>query len=376
MMHVYRQLLAAWEAGNEVILASVVQTCGSTYRKVGAEMIVDRSGNCWGQLSGGCLEQDIVERCLQLLHTEKPFQLVEYLRYSTLDPFADDQSGCNGDMRILLTRTDWLQPYRSELERALEQELAISHLIVLDGPAELVGVRAFFIDGCPIHTDRGSEWFIQSLPASGLSGLSTDEKTGAVYYRQQVPPIRKLLLAGAGNDTIPVVRFATAIGYQVHLCDFRSAYLEPNRFAAADVVLHQIGRNRNDWDGLLARFSPHTPFVAMSHHLEYDRLSVEAALQRGLRYIGVLGNKSRLRLFAADILPEQAERIHCPVGLPIGAETPEEIALSIVSQVLSFQNRPGRRQGDGSEAEQTIQRQTNPAERGQPVSQRKGTILG
>ncbi|MBO8162769.1 MAG: XdhC family protein [Brevibacillus sp.] len=346
-MHLYLQMVAAWEKGADVVLASIVETRGSTYRKTGAELIVDSFGHCLGQLSGGCLEHDIIERSLRLMRTDRSFELLEYLNYSTDDPFADTGSGCRGDMRILLSRTDWLRPYASQLSQALKQKRRLVHATVVNGPDHLLGRRVLLLDGKPLHLDSGLERIADALLTCSHSGLLVDRWTGATLYCQQVPPLRQLLLAGAGSDTVPVARLAASLDYEVHVCDFRPANLIRSRFAPAEVILHQTGRNRDEVEQVIASFSPDTPLVAMSHNLEYDRIFVEAAVNQGMRYIGLLGNQSRLKMVAAAIRPELAARIHCPVGLPLGAETAEEIAFSIVSEVLAYTKTIGKEGDDG-----------------------------
>jgi xanthine dehydrogenase accessory factor len=257
--------------GEGAVLATVVGVDGSTYRGAGARMVVRADGSTIGAVSGGCLEADIVARAAEVLAAGRP-ELAHY------DTRSDDGvlglgMGCQGVIDV--------------------------HLEPLAG------------DALSAEIDRLAELRVRNAT--------------------------RLLVCGAGADAIPVVRLAAMTGWLVTVVDHRPSFAIAERFPDAERVLRL---DASQEDGMLAsvvRLDEFAAAVVMGHAATHDRARLHELLGvPGLRYLGVLGPRRRtmeLLEGASGVAPgELPPHVFAPVGLDIGAETPEEIALAIVSE--------------------------------------------
>lgn len=279
LVAIHRAAKAAWAAGETPVLATVLETRGSSYRRPGARMLVTQAGWQAGSISGGCLEADVVRRAAWLVSSGEAV-------VRTYDTSADGDValGCGGEVDVLL------EPFRadSELARALE-------VVVTRREAATVTVKA-----------PGREPLTLTLT-----------------------PAPRLVVCGAGYDALPVHAMASTLGWDVHVVDWRTANLTPARFPGA--TLHVLAP-----DAL-----PRLPLedgcavVVMSHHLLYDTQVLTAVLASPLpKYIGLLGPKKRTAELLESVPASLSrERLRSPVGLPLGGEGPAAVALSIVSEV-------------------------------------------
>ncbi|MBL8918697.1 MAG: XdhC family protein [Myxococcaceae bacterium] len=270
---------AAWSSGEVPVLATVVATRGSSYRKPGARMLVTREGWKAGSISGGCLEADVVRKAGWLVDQGEPV-------LKTYDTSADGEValGCGGEVDVLL------EPFPSD--GALAQAMA------------------------RVLATRRPETRTITLP-------------GGAAWTETLRPPRRLVVCGAGHDALPVHRLATGLGWDVHLVDFRPAQLNPTRFP--DATTHLLA-----YDALVRLpLEEGCAVVIMSHHLVYDGRLLEAALSSPLPvYVGVLGPSKRTAELL-ETLPKglSRERLHAPVGLALGGEGPAAVALAIVAEV-------------------------------------------
>ncbi|MFL5620631.1 MAG: XdhC family protein [Gemmatimonadaceae bacterium] len=265
-------LVDAADRGEAAVLATVVSVDGSTYRGAGARMVVRADGSAIGAVSGGCLEADIVARSVEVL-ASGTLEIAHYDTRSSDDGVLGLGMGCQGviDVELAPLVGDAL---RAEIER-------------------LVELRA----------------------------------------RNAV----RLLVCGAGADAIPVVRLAAMTGWLVTVVDHRPSFATTERFPDAERV---IRLDASQTDGTLAsavRLDEFSAAVVMGHAATYDSARLHELLGvRGLRYLGVLGPRRRtmeLLESAPGIAPGTLPpNVYAPIGLDIGAETPEEIALAIVSE--------------------------------------------
>lgn len=293
-------------------------------------MVIFEDGEREGQLSGGCLERDIVEQSIRLLQSNEPLRLLTYVGDD--DPVFGFNKGCQGTVHLLLEKTEWLYQHRSRLLKALALDYPIRYGIWLkDGNAgRQLGSRILQI-GETIIADPGME---------GIEFMSSDG-----LHVQQIEREQRLLLIGAGYDAIPVMDLASKLSYEVHAADYREAHFERASQQAPGVKLSRVGRDKEALAEFLLRFSTNTAVVIMSHDFDYDRLALESALKRSFLYIGVLGPRHRLnRLYGSESPPGC---IYSPIGLEIGAQTPEEIAVSILGQIIqTFRSRMANVSGD------------------------------
>lgn len=293
------------------VLATVVATAGSTYRKPGARMLLMADGSYIGLLSGGCLESDLQIHARQVLEsgTARAFD------YDTRGP--DDTlfgvgAGCEGTMRILL-------------EPAGPMSLAEAALAAA-GRATRLGESTFLV---MVHSSAnmrlGTYRSDQDLPA--------DERSRAFVQRLAPPP--HLLVCGAAPDAEPVVSTARALGWRVSVVDHRPAYASAARFAGAEIHIANPKALRSEIDLTRCHAA-----VVMSHHLPSDEVYLRELAEAGLpAYVGLLGPKARRSRLALELGPlneKLSGRIRGPVGLDIGAMTPEGIAVAIVGQIHAW----------------------------------------
>jgi xanthine/CO dehydrogenase XdhC/CoxF family maturation factor len=322
-----------------LVLATVLRTEGSTYRKAGARALIDASGRASGMLSGGCLEADLHERAARVLARGRA-ERIWYDTRSSEDPIWGIGSGCEGAMDI------WLQPESAQtgypvmqyLRRCLAEDLTAQLVTVVGGeadPAEL-GAHAFrgFEAASPLAASPLAACLAATLVPSvfdQLRWVSCEGRALEVFVSTLSRPPR-LLICGAGFDAIPVHNFAAALAWQVTVFDHRPAYANAAQFPLAARVICARAEE-------LARQLDPASFdaaIIMSHHLAADIAYLRGLAARPPHYIGLLGPAARRqRLLAAAGSAAQgiAPRIHGPAGLDIGAGTPEAIALAIVAQI-------------------------------------------
>jgi xanthine dehydrogenase accessory factor len=317
-------LAAAQSRGESLVLATVMAVEGSVYRGAGARMVVRADGQTAGAVSGGCLEADVVARAPDVLATGVP-ELVRYDTRASDDVVLGLGMGCQGIIDLLL------EPLRGE---TLEQSLAMYDRIARrrDPVTLLTLIRSE--PGLPIGTrllvdERGAaiEGEIALLPRE--EGVS----------REEIAPAVRIVICGGGTDAIPLARLAKVMGWHVTVIDHRAAFATAQRFPDVDAI---VCANLADDDAALSakvHLDQRTMAVVMAHSASHDRAYLHAMVSAGAAYIGVLGPRRRtLELLGASITTEDAElppNVHSPVGLDLGAETPDEIALAIVAEIAA-----------------------------------------
>jgi xanthine/CO dehydrogenase XdhC/CoxF family maturation factor len=291
--------------GADLVIAIVVATEGSTYRKPGALMLLSSSGRRAGLLSGGCLEGDLHEHALKMLADDRRCMMHRYDNRSSEDPIWGLGLGCEGSMTIFLLRCgigDSYEPLNSIFDSLTRNE-AVDLLIDL-------------VNGSVIAANSADPTQVSSVDC----------------FRLRVAPPLRLLICGAGPDAEPLFEFAHRLGWKVTLLDHRPAYAVPHRFSGAELV-KQV--ELDEWAKGLD-LDPYSAAVVMSHHLGADAQYLDKLARSRITYIGLLGPPARKERLLADLGPLAAElttRLRAPVGLNLGGRTPESIALSIVAEI-------------------------------------------
>jgi xanthine/CO dehydrogenase XdhC/CoxF family maturation factor len=328
-------------AGEPFLVATVVRVRGSSYRRPGARMLLTRDRWVAGSVSGGCLEGDVIKKAWW--RTEAGAALVTY------DTRAEDEIrwgfglGCDGVVDVLLERAgqggiDPLALFARCIER--QKQGALATVFRSSAAGVPVGSRVKLFDGA-VESDpmdpRARE-LLTSGCAATLSSACAIEVAGAIgdrtldaFVEPVRPPVR-LFVFGAGHDAVPVVQIARTIGWDVMVCEPHARLGTRARFAHADAVLAiepaAVAETIDAANRAVA--------VVMGHDYARDRACLEALVASRVRYIGMLGPRRRTERMRSDLgLPALDPRIHAPVGLAIGAETPHEIALAIVSEIQS-----------------------------------------
>lgn len=316
------------------VLATLVATTGSTYRKPGARMLIMEDGSYVGLISGGCLESDLTLHAERVLNTQRP-RAVEYDMRGPDDVLFGIGAGCEGAMRILL------EPAGPD-SLAIASLAAAEGLLIGGGPASLIVVHDS--TDIPLGTYHTSSslptGIIEAAVQAASNGVSKVHRYAGgsketTSFLQHLGPRPHLLICGAGPDAVPVAAGAIALGWKVTVVDHRPAYAVSDHFPGATVL-------RTDADKLRASVDLEQchAAVVMSHHLASDTAYLREIAKPGSpEYVGLLGPRSRREHIANELgeaMNALSPRLHSPVGLDIGAVTPEGIALAIVSQIHAW----------------------------------------
>ena len=326
-----------------LVLATVVRTEGSTYRKAGARILISQSGSASGLLSGGCLEEDLRERAVRVLVHGRPARAVFDLRTSD-DAVWGVGLGCEGVNDI------WLQAVTQETDYAplpyLSQRLN----------EKLTGMVATVVGGEALPGELGrhgcagvldEDPLIATLSACSaakpeIQKLRYRDRTLEVFVAPVVLP-PALLLCGGGPDSVPLARFCDLLGWEVTVVDHRPAFASAALFPPTATVLLAYPEELTH----RFRFSQFDAAVIMSHNLAMDVEYLRLLAKDAPRYIGLLGPAARRARIIDEVGPavlKNADCIHGPVGLDIGANTPAGIGLAIVAQIHAVLG--GRRGAD------------------------------
>ncbi len=348
-----RGLLAAWRQrkGETSVLVTVVNVEGSAYRRPGARMLVHADGATTGAVSGGCLEADIRLRARSVLETGQAVTI----RYDTT-PDDDIMFGVGGGCRGIVTVL--LEPVMPDPENGLLQILAQCEMArksvalatviqVFREEGVRPGARLLQVAGeiatGNVHSNELLEFLKQALQTSQTASVPrmlewrSGERSASVLLEVIAPPV-PLIIFGGGQDAGPVADFARRLGWHVTVYDHRAAHLTYERFPNAD---ERVCGPPEECATRLA-LGEDTMALVMTHSYHHDRELLKRLLGRPLRYLAMLGPRSRTRQLVQEIQGEIAvpdarvQALRTPAGLDIGAESPEEIALSIVAEMQAM----------------------------------------
>ena len=333
LLDAIRQVRAA---GERAALATVVRVQGSAYRREGARMLVRQNGTFECALSGGCLEPSVVEAAARVIATGEPVVASYDLAEDSLWGLG---VGCSGAVDIRIERLEddamtrvWLAVLEHGDAAVMVTPLTgVSGWLVVRGTGEIVGGLTDPAIEREAITRAGVR-LRAPLPQSGPERLGGVE----LFYEISLPP-PELVMFGAGHDAVPLATLAWTLGFVVTVVDVRDAYLTADRFPGATLVPAHFSRFAD-----AVTLNPGCFVVVMNHHVERDQESLRFSLESDAAYIGVLGPSSRYQKLLAGLAdqgyaPSQPilSRVRSPVGLSLGAETPEEVAVSILGEILA-----------------------------------------
>ncbi len=348
-------------SGEPMVLATVYETIGSTYSKAGHRILIAANGDYQGLVSGGCLEGELAERARGVIETREPLAISFDMR-DEADELWGLGVGCNGLIRVLLqplTAEGGYHPFADIAERLLLAEpTAVATVIAGPGVDGAPGPGATLVwtpggaradppgseagDADPARTGtkvrEGSapplDFLVKGCREALMAGqtIRRTEANGVDALYAPLKPIRRLLVLGAGLDAVPVVNLAAELGWRVTVADHRPAYLEKGGFDAAEEA------RLIDPAAMARELEPagFDAIIVMSHHLMTDQIYLAQLASVQVGYLGVLGPADRReRLLAAlgDAGQSLHGRLKGPVGLDIGADDPESIALSLLSEM-------------------------------------------
>ncbi|MEG4574103.1 XdhC family protein [Microcoleus sp. N3A4] len=339
--------------GKAAFLATVVGTQGSTYRRPGARLLMTDDGETVGLVSGGCLERDLFEHTQQRM-PDRQAKIVTYDRTATEDILWGFGLGCTGTVQVLVERlhpphdplTFFAQCWRDRVPGVL---VSIIHA---EGSATQLGAcLTLTSDSIGVLGETEPDLIEAMIPDAQVVlqnqqsvvkqyELATQRVT--VWLELIQPPI-PLMIFGAGQDAVPIAQFAKALGWHVTVVDCRANQLSHERFAMSDRTILARRETLNRLD-----IQPGTVAAIVTHNYYDDLESLRVLLPSSVRYIGLLGSKQRTERLLQELQQEttytdgQLAKLYAPVGLDIGAETPDAIALAIVAEIQAvLSDRPG-----------------------------------
>ena len=348
-----REIVKAYDAavqqGKKTALAAVVHLDGSSYRRPGARMLVSDEGELTGAISGGCLEGDALRKAMFAL-SQQQSKLVTYDTSDEDDMTIGIQLGCAGVIQVLF---EPINPNQTTNPiQLLRKALAIRQHAVLVTLFDLSDKKNFQPGTCMLLESDGhlsgsqpfpalQEELVQEMNLVLQSGKSvfrqfTGEGWSITAFIEYLQPPVSLVVVGAGNDAIPMMQFADTLGWDVRVVDGRNTHARPERFASACQVL--VSKPEQVLEQL--PMDERTVFVMMTHNYNYDLAMLRAILPTRTPYIGMLGPRKKLERMLDELMSggmevteSMLEKVYGPAGLEIGAETPEEIALSIIAEI-------------------------------------------
>lgn len=337
-----------------VALATVVQVRGSSYRSPGARMLITDDGKWIGSISGGCLEGDALRKARQVMTDNRPLTVT----YDTREESNQNLGiglGCNGVIDVLIEPVDTgsnnnpIKLFKTLIAAREPVALAtiFSHtlstgekLLITSGKEVLISFSNNKLNDIVMPD------LVRVFETKRSEAKKYDfEKNALEVFVELIQPSISLMIFGGGFDARPVSQLAKSLGWEVMVTDECVAHIAPVFFPTADKLsLCQREFIDRDFD-----VTPFTACVLMSHNYEYDRDVLKKLISSPAPYIGILGPRKRfdkmVEEFAEEgilLSHEDLHRIHSPIGLDIGAEAPDEIALSIISEIQGkFANRSG-----------------------------------
>ncbi len=351
-----RAILEAYKkiegAGKKVALATVVRVRGSSYRSPGARMLITDDGTWVGSISGGCLEGDALRKARQVMNSNVPMTVT----YDTREESNQNLGiglGCNGVIDVLLEPVNALSNPVTSFEQVLNITSPVVQATVF-GSKDYTGEKMMMDElGRELHT-FSSPQLTQIVRDSLLEVFEKRSSRAQTFlldgeeievFLEIIQPNLNLIIFGGGFDARPVTQLAKSLGWNVQVTDECVAHIAPVFFPTAD----KLSLCQREFIDREFNITSYTACVLMSHNYEYDRDVLKKILKSNTPYIGILGPRKRFDKMLSEFRTEglelasyQLHRIHSPIGLDIGAETPDEIAVSIIAEIQGkFANRSG-----------------------------------
>jgi len=317
--------LGSFNSQQDYVLAIITQTQGSTYRKAGTLMLIDAEGSYWGLLSGGCLEGDVVAHCEEVLQ-QKNDKCVRYDMRGEEDLIWGLGLGCDGAIDVLLKYLPATQNHLGFFEILNRINQGQDHLLVL---AQQANNRLTFHAIEKHHTQITLDSKRIDLPVKPMM-LKPDD---LLLIPFNAP--RHILICGASPDVPPVCALAKQLGWKTTVIDHRQDFAQERHFPMADSVCRVKRSEWQDFD--LSNFDA---AVIMTHQFERDLDYLARLIPSQVDYIGLLGPSKRRDKLLQECdtnFSRHQGRIFGPVGLDIGADTPETIALAIIAEIQAVQ---------------------------------------
>ncbi|HKJ32141.1 MAG TPA: XdhC/CoxI family protein [Balneolales bacterium] len=345
MQEIVKAFSKAKKNNLQTALATVVHVEGSSYRRAGARMLVTENGDLTGAISGGCLEGDALRKA-QLVMARQQSMLVTYDTTGEDDSNLGAGLGCNGIIHILIEPINTENPDNpiqlfKEFLGKREYAVLVTLFSMKNKSAEQPGTCLFMDKNGDTRGNITDEALKSEILNDAIEVLKNQKSITKVFrdedeltgFVELLEPAISLVIVGAGYDAIPLMNLSSVLGWQTTIVDGRSNYATKSRFHVADNIIVTKPEE------LMDRFTPddRTAFVLMTHNYNYDLAVLRDLIALELPFIGLLGPRKRTDRMLDDLKDEgltiDEKNMFGPVGLDIGAESPEEIALSILAEI-------------------------------------------
>ena len=350
MKSVYTEAANLARENREFVLATVVNTKGSTPQKPGATLLVRADGSTVGTLGGGCVEGDIWFAAKEALRERTGPIFKDY--YLNEDIAARDGLVCGGSMYFYIEpfeQSTEVSDLSSQIENAFDGGESIAVATVVNPKTLELGARLTVAEDGTVTGTLGNatadalavKIANKVMPLGKADHVVTDE--GDEIYVAAFTSPATLVLVGGGHVNLQVAKIAQMLGFRVFVTDDRPEFANRERFTMAEQT------NVAPYDKGLDAFhiTKNTAIVIGSRGHHFDDLATEAAVRTSATYVGLLGSKRKTvmiyeALLKRGITPERLKQVHSPVGLDLGGRNPEEIAVSIMAEIIAFRHdRPG-----------------------------------
>ncbi|HHU32390.1 MAG TPA: XdhC family protein [Clostridia bacterium] len=312
------------------VLATIVNVSGSVPRHEGAQMLIFPDGRSVGTIGGGCGEAEVRREALIVLDDNKT---KSYRVLLNSDLAADEGMVCGGIMDVLLEPLNHVHPYDFVLECLENIRPAV--LVTQVSPESKKGV--YDISGKKLAGEecKVDIKLLTEVYNKGTTSFVPDDNGHSVLY-QPILPEEKLLILGAGHVGQYVASFGKKLDFKVTVVDDRPDFANPSRFPDADQILcSDFGQVLKDY-----KIDQSTYIVVVTRGHQYDEICLKNILGKPYKYLGMIGSRRRVKLLLTKLENEgysvqELSRVKTPIGLKIGAETPAEIAISILGEIIS-----------------------------------------
>lgn len=338
-----------WSKKGQVIaLATVIKTWGSSPRTVGAKMAVNELGEMVGSVSGGCVEGAVVTACARTIQSGEP----QRLHFDIADETAWDVGvACGGQLDVIvrLLTADMMAFYRQVIDSG--ETFAVSTIV--DGDQDILGKELWQTEGSSVvgsvRADLDAQ-ISEKIAAALIGGKPVLEKLTEEIelFTDVVLPQPTLIVVGGVHIAISLVKIAKASGYRVIVIDPRRQFGTVGRFPQADQIIHQWPDEAFE----SIKLTRNTAVAMLTHDPKIDDPGLIVALESQVFYIGALGSSKtqaarRERLLELGVDEKYLARIHGPIGLDLGGRSPEEIAVSIMAEIIQQRHAGSRKKGKG-----------------------------
>lgn len=331
------------ESGEQIALATVIQTWGSSPRGVGAKMALTPEGKITGSVSGGCVEGAVYETGIQVLQSGKP----QLLHFGVTDETAWEVGlACGGQIDVFVEPLD--RAFFEARKAQLLEDRPHAVATIIKGGEGLLGREVLLTDDeqvVPASRNGLSEAMLEKARQAQAQGrsqrltLQPGEASPLELFVEVIAPAPTLVIVGGVHIAVALTSIAKALGYRTVVVDPRKSFGSPERFPHVDELTQAWPQEA------FARINLNdkTAVAMLTHDPKIDDPALQIVLDSPVFYVGALGSQKtqenrRQRLLDSGLTPQQLDRLHGPIGLDIGSQTPEEIALAVMAEIVAVKH--------------------------------------